>query len=107
MQVVLETCGKQYLLKEGDEILIEKIEGNPGDELILDRILLYGDGDDIRVGTPVVEGVKVRAKLIAQEKGPKVVIFKYKRRKNYRRKIGHRQQYTRIRIEGIEIEKEK
>lgn len=103
MQAVIETGSKQYIVKEGDEIQIEKLQGEADAKIIIDRVLLVIDGDKILVGKPTVEGAKVSAKLVAQEKGPKKIIFKYRRREQYKRKIGHRQKFTRIKIEKIEI----
>lgn len=100
MQAVIETGNKQYLVKEGDEILVEKLDG---EDITLDRVLLIVDGDKILVGTPTVENAKVKAKIVAQEKGPKKIIFKYRRREQYRRKIGYRHKFSRIRIEKIEV----
>lgn len=103
MQAVIETGSKQYIVKEGDEILVEKLEGEDGSPITLERVLLIIDKDKVLVGRPTVEKAKVKAKLIAQEKGPKKIIFKYKRREQHKRKIGHRQRYTRIKIEKIEL----
>ena len=102
MIAIIESGSKQYTVKEGDELLIEKLEGKEGSKVKIDKILLIADDKNIKVGQPTVKNGKVTAKLIAQEKGPKLIVFKYKRRKNYRRKIGHRQQYSRIKIEKIE-----
>lgn len=101
MQVVIETGNKQYLVKEGDEILVEKLDGG---DITIDRVLLIVDGDKILVGRPTVEKAKVIAKLVAQEKGPKKIIFKYRRREQYKRKIGYRHRYSRIRIEKISLQ---
>lgn len=102
MQAVIETGNKQYLVKEGDEILVEKLEGEEGTPLTIERVLLVIDGDKVLVGKPTVSNAKVKAKLVAQEKGEKKIIFKYKRREQYKRKIGHRQKFSRVKIEKIE-----
>lgn len=104
MLAVIETGNRQYTVKQGDELLVEKLDAKQGTKIKLDRVLLVEDGKKTLIGQPVVKNAKVSAKLVAQEKGPKLVIFKYKRRKKYRRKIGHRQQYSRIKIEKIELQ---
>ena len=102
MYAVIETGGKQYRVAEGDVLRIEKAEGNPGEEVLLDKVLLVKKGEDIRVGTPFLEDVRVRAKILAQKRGKKIIVFKFKRRKGYRRKAGHRQNYTGLEIQAIE-----
>ena len=101
MYAVIETGGKQYKVAEGDIIFIEKVEGAEGDAVKFDKVLALG-GDNAVFGTPVVEGASVDAKVLAQGKNKKVIVFKYKPKKNYRRKQGHRQPYTQITIEKIE-----
>lgn len=103
MQVVIETGSKQYLVSKGDEILVEKLDVEEGKEISLDRVLLSLDGENIVVGKPILDGAKVIATLVKQEKGPKRIIFKYRRREQYKRKVGHRQQFSRIKIEKIEV----
>ncbi len=102
MYAVVETGGKQYRVKEGDLLKIEKIEGLPGEELLLDKILLVGSGESIRTGSPFLDDVRIRAEITAQRRHRKITVFKFKRRKNYRKKQGHRQSYTGIRIKAIE-----
>ena len=103
MYAIVESGGKQYRVTEGDVVRIEKMEGEPGQEILLDKILLVGSGEEgVRVGTPFLEDVRVRAEILAQRRGPKVLVFKFKRRKNHRKKQGHRQDYTGIRIKAIE-----
>ncbi len=102
MYAIIETGGKQYRIREGDVLRIEKVEGAPGQEVLLDRILLVGKGEGVRVGAPFLEDVRVRAEILAQRRGRKVVVFKFKRRKDHRKKQGHRQDYTGIRIKAIE-----
>ena len=103
MYAIVETGGKQYRVCEGDVVRIEKREGVPGQEILLDRILLVGTLDEgVRVGAPFLEDVRVRAEILAQRRGRKVIVFKFKRRKDYRKKQGHRQDYTGIRIKAIE-----
>jgi large subunit ribosomal protein L21 len=102
MYAVIETGGKQYRVSEGDTLRVEKTEGNPGDEIVLDRVLLLGEGENLKVGNPFLEDVRVRAEVLAQRKAKKIVVFKFKRRKKYRRKKGHRQPFTGLRIKTIE-----
>ena len=99
---IIKTGGKQYRAQAGAQLTIEKIGGPRGSELIFDQVLLYADGTDDRVGAPVVAGVQVRGTVVEQTRDNKVLIHKYRRRKNSRKTIGHRQWITRVRIEGIE-----
>ena len=102
MYAVVETGGKQYTVKEGDTIRIEKIQGSPGEEVLLDKILLIGGGEQVRVGNPFIDDAKIRAEIMTQERSRKIVVFKFKRRKNIGKKQGHRQPFTGIRIKAIE-----
>ena len=102
MYAIIETGGKQYRVREGDVLRIEKLEGEPGQELVFDKILLVGNGEGVRVGTPFLDDVRIRAEILAQRRGRKILVFKFKRRKDYRKKQGHRQDYTGIRIKAIE-----
>jgi len=102
MYAVIQTGGKQYKVKPGEELSVEKLDGNVGDEVYLDKVLLVSEEDKVIVGRPVVENAKVIAKITRQARGPKIVVFKYKRRKRYRKKQGHRQDFTGLKI--IEIE---
>lgn len=97
MFAVIETGGKQYKVSPDDIILVEKLPGAAGDTVTLDRVLMVGD----KIGTPVVAGASVTATLVEQTRGDKVIIFKKRRRQNYRRKKGHRQDLTVLRITGI------
>ena len=101
MYAVIKTGGKQYRVAQGDKLRVEKLAGNIGDSVTLGEVLLVGEGDGVKIGTPVVSGAKVEAKIVAQDKAPKVIIFKFRRRKNYRRKTGHRQPFTALEITGI------
>jgi large subunit ribosomal protein L21 len=101
MYAVIETGGKQYRVAQGDVIEIEKLEVLEGAEVALDRVLLVSDGDQVRVGTPMLTGAKVMAKVKSHGRADKVRIFKMRRRKNYRRQQGHRQHYTEIEILNI------
>ena len=102
MYAVLATGGKQYRVQEGDVIFVEKLIADVDSTIELNEILAVGTEDGIKVGTPVVEGAKVIAKVVAQGKAKKVIVFKYKSKKDYRRKNGHRQPYTKLVIEKIE-----
>ena len=101
MYAVVRTGGKQHKVAPGDLIRVEKLPGEIGDKIELGEVLLTA-GDDVRIGTPLVEGAKVVGTNTDQARGPKIVVFKLKRRKNYSRKQGHRQSYTEIRVDGIE-----
>ncbi len=102
MFAVVRTGGKQLRVEPGDVVSIERIEGEPGDRVELADVLLIG-GENTRVGTPRVEGAAVVATIQGMESGPKIRIFKHKRRKRYRLHKGHRQHYTRIKIESIRV----
>jgi len=102
MYAVVNTCGKQYKVQKGETLRIEKIPGEVGSSVTFDKVLMVADGENIRVGQPVLENVAVQAQIVEQDKAKKILIFKYKRRKRYRRKNGHRQPFTAIRIDGIE-----
>jgi large subunit ribosomal protein L21 len=101
MYAVIKTGGKQYRVEQGSTIRVEKLPGDKGSLVEIGEVLLVGDGESIKVGKPVVEGAKVSAEIVAQELGPKLIIFKFRRRKAYRKKNGHRQQYTALKITGI------
>lgn len=101
MYAVIKTGGKQYRVAQGDRLRVEKLAGNVGDTVTLDEVLLVGSGEDVTVGAPTVGGAKVEAKIVAQDRAPKIIIFKFRRRKNYRRKSGHRQPFTALEITGI------
>ena len=100
MYAIIATGGKQYRVSEGDKIYIEKIDAEVGSTVSFD-VLLVEDNGDVKVGTPVVEGVKVEGKVVGQVRGDKIIVFKYKSKKNYRRKQGHRQPYTKVEITKI------
>ena len=102
MYAVLTTGGKQYRVQEGDVLFVEKLNAEVDSTVELTEVLAVAKDGEIKVGPPVVEGAKVVAKVLAQGKAKKVVVFKYKRKKDYRRKNGHRQPYTKIVIEKIE-----
>lgn len=100
MYAIIRTGGKQYKVAAGDEILVEKLDAEAGAEVCFE-VLMLCDGENITVGKPVVEGVCAKAEVIEQTKGEKVIVFRYKAKKNYRKKNGHRQQYTKVKINTI------
>ncbi len=101
MYAVVETGGKQYKVQPDETLQVERLPAEVGATVELDRVLLVGDGDAVEVGQPTVAGARVIAEVIAQEKGDKIIVFRYKRKVRYRRKTGHRQQLTRLRIKEI------
>ncbi len=101
MYAVIKTGGKQYRVQQGDVIFVEKLDAQADDAVSFDEVLLVGDGENAQVGTPVVEGAKVEGKVLAQVKSRKIVVFKYKAKKNERKKQGHRQPYTKVEITAI------
>jgi large subunit ribosomal protein L21 len=101
MFAVVRTGGKQYKVANGDIIRVEKLAGEAGQSIQLDEVLLVSDDGNTTIGTPVVAGAAVTAEVVAQDRGPKIIVFKKKRRQNYRRKNGHRQDLTVLRITGI------
>ena len=102
MYAVVVTGGKQYKVEEGNKIFVEKLEAEVGSTVELDKVLAVSKDGEIKVGKPVVEGAKVVAKVVAQDKAKKIIVFKYKPKKDYRKKQGHRQPYTKLVIEKIE-----
>lgn len=101
MYAVIATGGKQYRVSEGDKVRVEKLSGDAGAKIVLDNVLMLGDGDKSKVGAPVVKGAKVEAEIIGQGRDKKIVVFKFKKRKGYRKKQGHRQSFTDLRITKI------
>lgn len=105
MYAIIETGGKQYKVQNGDRIRVEKLNVTDGEAVVFDRVLVAGEGADIKVGTPYLDGLTVEGKAIESGKGKKVVIFKYKAKKDYRKKQGHRQPYTLVEITAVAGEK--
>lgn len=101
MYAIIETGGKQYRVQEGDQIRVEKLNAAGGDQIAFDKVLVIGEGSDAKVGTPYVDAAKVFGDVIETGKGDKVIIFKYKAKKDYRKKQGHRQPYTLVEITGV------
>jgi len=100
MYAVFKTGGKQYRVAQGDKLRVEKLPGKAGDAVTFDEVLLIG-GDSLKIGLPTVKGAKVSAKILGQDLSKKVIIFKFRRRKNYVRRNGHRQDYTAVKIAAI------
>lgn len=102
MYAIIETGGKQYRVKEGDILLVEKLEAEQGDIITIEDVLAVSKDGKLIVGSPIVDGAKVEAKVVEQGKSKKVIIFKYKPKKDYRKKRGHRQPYTKLVIDKID-----
>jgi len=102
--VIVEQGGKQYRTSEGDTIEVDRLPNEVGDALTLETVLLLVDKKKVKIGTPSIKGAKVQAKVLDHFKGRKILVFKYRPRQRYRVKSGHRQQYTRLLIESIELE---
>jgi large subunit ribosomal protein L21 len=100
MYAVFKTGGKQYRVAAGDQVRVEKLPGNAGDTVTFDQVLMVG-GDAVKLGKPLLGGAKVEAKILTQGLGKKLIVFKFRRRKNYRRKNGHRQPFTALQIVNI------
>jgi large subunit ribosomal protein L21 len=101
MYAIVATGGKQYKVREGQILRVEKIPGDIDAPVSFDKVLMYSDGEAVDIGRPVLENVAVSGHIVEQGKAKKVIVFKYKRRKRYRRKQGHRQQYTAVKIDSI------
>lgn len=101
MYAIVKTGGKQYKVREGDILRIEKLTGEVGSEVAFEDVLMFSDGENVTVGQPRVDNVTVSGHIVAQGKNKKVIVFKYKRRKRYRRTQGHRQHYTAVQIDSI------
>lgn len=101
MHAVIRTGGKQYRVAEGDVLRVEKLEAESGSKIELDEVLMVADGDKVEVGSPLVAGGKVTAEVQGHGRGDKINVIKFKRRKKYRRKYGHRQDYTELKVTGI------
>ena len=101
MYAIIEECGKQYKVTKGDIIFFEKFDVEEGKKVIFDKVILVSDDNKVEVGNPYVKGVKVEGKVVSHGKGKKIIVFKYKAKKNYKRKQGHRQPYTKVEITDI------
>ncbi|HHW15101.1 MAG TPA: 50S ribosomal protein L21 [Firmicutes bacterium] len=104
MYAIIETGGKQYRVSEGETVAVEKLDAQKGESVTFDRVLLVADGEKVSVGQPYVEGAKAVGKVLAQDKARKILVFRYKAKKNVRKRFGHRQPFTRVLIEQISAE---
>lgn len=102
MYAIIETGGKQFRVQEGDVLCVEKLTANVGDIVSVEKVLLLEKDGAVKVGTPLISGAKAELKVLEHGKGEKIIIFKYKAKKNYRRKQGHRQPYTKVLVEAIQ-----
>jgi large subunit ribosomal protein L21 len=102
MYAIVDSGGKQYKVQEGEILRVEKLAGEVGNQVSFDKILMFSDGENVNIGTPILEDVAVNGHIVEQEKAKKIIVFKYKRRKRYRRKRGHRQQFTAVKIDNIQ-----
>ena len=107
MYAIIESCGKQYKVTEGDVIFFEKLDVEEGKKVTFDNVVLVSDDKKVEVGAPYVKGVKVEGKVVSHGKGKKILVYKYKAKKNYRRTQGHRQPYTKVEITKIKTAAEK
>lgn len=107
MYAIIESCGKQYKVTEGDVVFFEKLDVEEGKKVTFDSVVLVSDDKKVEVGAPYVKGVKVEGKVVAHGKGKKILVYKYKAKKNYRRTQGHRQPYTKVEITKIKTPAEK
>lgn len=103
MYAVIETGGKQLKVSEGETVLVEKLDGEVGCDFVFDKVMAVLDGDNTKIGTPYVDGAKVSATIVKQDKNKKVIVFKYRSKTNYRKKTGHRQPYTKVTIKSIQL----
>ena len=102
LYAIIKTGGKQYKVAEGSEVIIEKLDAEEGSSVTFEEVLAVGEGAELKIGRPFVEGAKVTATVVKNGKGPKIRIFKYKHKTNYRRRQGHRQPFTKVKIDKIE-----
>lgn len=107
MYAIIESCGRQYKVAEGDVVFFEKLDVEEGKKVTFDKVVLVSEDKKVEVGAPYVKGVKVEGKVVANGKGKKIVVYKYKAKKNYRRTQGHRQPYTKVEITKIKTAAEK
>ena len=107
MYAIIESCGKQYKVSEGDVIFFEKLDVEEGKTVTFDNVVLVSEGENVEVGNPYVKNAKVEGKVVSHGKGKKILVYKYKAKKNYRRTQGHRQPYTKVEITKIKMPAEK
>ena len=101
MYAVVNSGGKQYKVQQGEVLRVEKLSGDVGSSVTFDRVLMFSDGENVSIGQPLLDGVSVEGHIVEQGKAKKIIVFKYKRRKRFRRKKGHRQEFTAIQIDSI------
>ena len=102
MYAVIASGGKQYKVSKGDSVRVEKLQGSVGTKVVINDVLMLGEGENSKIGTPLVQGAKVEAEITTQGRAKKIVVFKFKRRKKFRKKQGHRQPFTELKVTGIE-----
>ena len=107
MYAVIEACGKQYKVEEKDVVFFEKLDAEEGKKVTFDKVILVSNDKKVEVGAPYVKGIKVEGKVVSHGKGKKILVYKYKAKKNYRRTQGHRQPYTKVEITKIKMPAEK
>lgn len=107
MYAIIESCGKQYKVAEGDVVFFEKLDVEEGKNITFDKVILVSDEGKVQIGNPYVTGAEVEGKVVVHGKGKKIIVFKYKAKKNYRRKQGHRQPYTKVEITNIKTSSSK
>ncbi|MCD6165665.1 50S ribosomal protein L21 [bacterium] len=104
MYAIVDIAGKQMKIQENDQLMVPRLEGKEGSAVLFEKVLLIAENGEVKIGQPIVEGVRVEASILAHGKGKKIIVFKKKRRKDYKVKKGHRQPYTKIKIEKIVVE---
>ena len=102
MYAIVATGGKQYRVREGQVINVEKLGAETGSDVVLEKVLLVGEGDDVKIGTPYVEDAAINCQVLEHKRDRKIIVFKHKRRKDYRKKAGHRQEYTTLKVTSIQ-----
>ncbi len=107
MYAIIESCGKQYKVAEGDVVFFEKLDAEEGKKVTFDNVVLVSEEGKVQIGNPYVKGIKVEGKVVSHGKAKKILVYKYKAKKNYRRKQGHRQPYTKVEITSIKTATEK
>ena len=107
MYAIIESCGKQYKVAEGDIVFFEKLDAEEGKQVTFDHVIFVSNEGNVQIGNPYVKGVKVEGKVVSHGKAKKIIVFKMKAKKNYRRKQGHRQPYTKVEITSIKAENKK
>lgn len=103
MYAIFQTGGKQYKASEGDLVRVERLDGQVGEEVLIREVLMAADDQGVQIGTPLLTDAQVRGRIVEQNRARKIIVFKHKRRKGYRRKMGHRQPYTCLKIDKIDV----